>query len=286
MKLISENVFLKDYYFYRAGGTARYLACPKTAQELSGILEWRRKKKVSYTLIGAGSNVLFSDDLFDGLVIVLAGLNRWIVRSRQRVICGAGVPLHCLIEFTALSGLAGLENLYGIPGSTGGSCLMNAGAFGSEISDNLEKVEVLDSEGRVLTLSRGEIEFGYRKSSLDGYIVLSAEFLLKYADPMSLRKKIDLRASKRDEKQPVESCSCGSVFKRPENNYAGTLIESCGLKGLRIGDAEVSEKHANFIINRGNATSLDIYRLIKYVKDVVYRQKGVLLEEEVKLINF
>ncbi|MEC9492538.1 UDP-N-acetylmuramate dehydrogenase [Flexistipes sp.] len=286
MKLISENVFLKDYYFYRAGGTARYLACPETAQELSGILEWRRKKGVSYTLIGAGSNVLFSDDLFDGLVIVLAGLNRWIVRSRQRVICGAGVPLHCLIEFTALSGLAGLENLYGIPGSTGGSCLMNAGAFGSDISDNLEKVEVLDSEGRVLTLSRGEIEFGYRKSSLDGYIVLSAEFLLKYADPLSLKKKIDLTASKRDEKQPVESCSCGSVFKRPENNYAGTLIESCGLKGLRIGDAEVSEKHANFIVNKGNATSLDIYRLIKYVKDTVYNQKGILLEEEVKLINF
>ena len=163
---------------------------------------------------------------------------------------------------------------------------MNAGAFGSEIADNLKSVEVLNSEGKVLQLNREEIEFGYRKSSLKGYIVLNAEFDLKYGDSSSLRKKMDLTASKRDEKQPVEFCSCGSVFKRPENNYAGTLIESCGLKGSRIGDAEVSEKHANFIINKGNASSSDIYRLIKYVKDVVYRQKGTLLQEEVKLINF
>ncbi len=286
MNLISENIPLKDYYFYRAGGVARYLARPKTTEELIEVLKWRKSKGCSYIVIGAGSNVLFSDDLFDGLVIVLSGLNRWIIRSRHRVICGAGVPLHCLIEFTALSGLAGLENLYGIPGSTGGSCLMNAGAFGSEIADNLKSVEVLNSEGKVLQLNREEIEFGYRKSSLKGYIVLNAEFDLKYGDSSSLRKKMDLTASKRDEKQPVEFCSCGSVFKRPENNYAGTLIESCGLKGSRIGDAEVSEKHANFIINKGNASSSDIYRLIKYVKDVVYRQKGTLLQEEVKLINF
>ncbi|WP_273267045.1 UDP-N-acetylmuramate dehydrogenase [Flexistipes sinusarabici] len=286
MKLISENIPLKDFYFYRAGGVARYLARPKTTEELSEVLKWRQKKGISYIVIGAGSNVLFSDNLFDGLVIVLAGLNRWIIRSSNCVICGAGVPLHCLIEFTALSGLAGLENLYGIPGSTGGSCLMNAGAFGAEISDNLVKVEVLNSEGNVLQVNRGEIDFGYRKSSLGEYIVLSAKFALKYADPLSLRKKMDLTASKRDEKQPVEFSSCGSVFKRPENNYAGTLIESCGLKGLRIGDAEVSEKHANFIINKGNASSSDIYRLIKYVKDTVYNQKGVLLEEEVRLINF
>jgi len=286
MKLISENIPLKDFYFYRAGGIARYLARPKTTEELFDVLKWQQWKGCPHIVIGAGSNVLFSDDLFEGLVIVLEGLNRWIIKSSNRVICGAGVPLHCLIEFTALSGLSGLENLYGIPGSTGGSCLMNAGAFGSEIADNLEEVEVLSSEGHVFKLSREEIKFGYRKSSLGEYIILSAEFALKYADPLSLRKKIDLTASQRNEKQPVEFCSCGSVFKRPENNYAGTLIESCGLKGLRIGDAEVSEKHANFIVNKGNATSLDIYRLIKYVKDTVYNQKGILLEEEVKLINF
>jgi len=286
MKLISENIPLKDFYFYRAGGIARYLACPKTTEELMEVLKWQEEKGASYIIIGAGSNILFSDELFDGLVVVLAGLNRWIVRKNQRVICGAGVSLHTLIEFTALAGLAGLENLYGIPGSIGGSCIMNAGAFGSEISDHLHKVEVLDKKGDILQLSRREIEFGYRTSSLGEYIVLSAEFLLKYADPLLLKKKMDLTASKRDKKQPLEFCSCGSVFKRPEDNYAGTLIESCGLKGLRMGDAEVSEKHANFIINKGSARSADVYNLIKYVKDTVYKQKGVLLEEEVKLINF
>lgn len=286
MRLINEYVPLKDYYFYRAGGTARYLASPKTNRELVQVLQWIKLHELHYIIVGSGSNVLFSDNLYDGVVIVLNGLNKWITRRNNFVTCGAGVPLEKLVYFAVSVGLAGLENLYGIPGSVGGSCLMNAGAFDSEIADNLFRVEVLDRNTKVLKLGKNDIVFGYRNSSLQGYIVLSAEFELSYGEYPVLKKQIALTASKRMEKQPLEYSSCGSVFKRPENNYAGSLIEKCGLKGIRIGDAEVSGKHANFIVNKGNASSEDIYRLIKYVKDTVYKQTGVLLDEEVKLINF
>lgn len=286
MKLINENIPLKDFYFYRAGGTARYLAIPATSGELSEILQWAESKKLNYAAIGSGSNILFSDNVFEGLVIVLGSLNKWIVKKANHIKCGGGVNLNSLIEFTAAAGLKGLEKLYGIPGSVGGSCIMNAGAFGYEISDPLTIVEVMDKYGNKKTLHKNDIKFGYRHSSLTGFFLLSASFDLLQKSSAEIKKDIYSIDSKRNEKQPLEYYSCGSVFKRPENDYAGRLIESCGLKGLSIGGAEVSPKHANFIVNKGNASSSDIYRLIKYVKDVIYRQKGILLEEEVKLINF
>lgn len=286
--VIENNIYLKDYTSYKTGGKALYFADCKSSQDVACALKFASDNKLKYEVIGGGSNLLISDDGYNGLIICTKNLNQYIInKGNGHVKCGVGIVLADLVLYACNHGLGGMEAMAGIPGSTGGACKMNAGAFNQEIKDTLLNVTYMDSDGSVITIKNEEIGFAYRKSpALNGKIVLSAEFLYKMADVETLlntRKEI---LDRRKEKQPLHKPSCGSVFKRPEGNYAGTLIEKCGLKGYSIGGAMVSTKHANFILNENNATSSDIYNLIQHVINEVHKQTGITLEPEVRMIGF
>ena len=267
---------------YRTGGISRYFIEPYNIYELFTALKFAKDK--TFFILGAGSNVLFSDKLFDGVVISLKKLNRYVIIKNDELICGAGCLLDSVINFSISNNLSGLENLSGIPGSVGGAIYMNAGAFDIEIKDFLTSVKIMDFSGGIKIYKRNDLNFAYRSSGLKDEIVVEAIFTLRKGNYLE-NKRVEI-LKKRGEKQPLEYPSCGSVFKRPKEGFAGALIENCGLKGYSIGGAEVSKKHANFIINKGNATSSDIYNLINYVKEAVYKKYGIILEEEVKLVNF
>lgn len=268
---------------YKTGGPAKYFAEPKNNAELEYVWDFVKEKNTKYIVIGNGTNILFDDEGYDGLVISLRKLNKYIILDGEEVYVGAGILLDDLVRYTITNSLAGLERLSGIPGTIGGAIYMNAGAFDSEIKDVVESVEVF-KEGKFVHLSKEEITFSYRKSSITDEIVTSVILRLSYSKDDLFKIRNDI-LGRRDEKQPLEYPSCGSVFKRPPGTYAGKLIEECGLKGFTIGGAKVSEKHSNFIINFDNATSKDIKDLIFYVKNVVYEKTGVMLEEEVKIIE-
>ncbi|MCX8084291.1 MAG: UDP-N-acetylmuramate dehydrogenase [Calditerrivibrio sp.] len=281
--LIIANEPLSKHNSYRTGGRARFFAAPKSSDELRFVLDFSEKQGLKKIIIGRGTNLLFDDEGFDGIVISTKNLNRYTVLDGCTVLCGAGVLLDDLVAFTVAYGLSGLENLSGIPGTVGGAIFMNAGAFDCEVKDTVAFVDVLKG-GVIARLYRDDIAFEYRKTSLKDEIVLSVSFLLnKKKEPLGEIREDILK--RRSEKQPLEYPSCGSVFKRPFGTYAGKLIEECGLKGYTIGGAQVSEKHANFIINMGNATSSDIKKLISFVKEKVFEKFGVVLEEEVKIIG-
>lgn len=286
--IIKENVFLKDYTSYKTGGPAKYFAECYNNDDVRQALDFACSNKLDYEVIGGGSNLLISDNGYNGLIICTAKLNRYIINyGNNTVKCGAGVSLADLVYYACSHGLSGMESMAGIPGSTGGAVKMNAGAYNQEIKDTNIKAALMDKNGSIIIKTNEEIGYGYRLSpGTNGYIVLWAEFLYGRKESEELintRKEI---LAKRKEKQPLHKPSCGSVFKRPEGNYAGTLIEKCGLKGCRIGGAEVSEKHANFILNEDNASSSDIYNLILHIQKTVYDKTGIKLEPEVRMIGF
>ena len=287
--VINKNVSLKDYTSYKTGGNALYFADCISSDDVYYALKFARDNNLSYEVIGGGSNLLVSDDGYNGLIVCTKNLNRYIINTGKNILkCGAGIVLADLVLYACNHSLSGMEAMAGIPGSTGGACKMNAGAFNQEIKDTLLTVTFMNKDGSITTLENQEVGFGYRKSeALKDKIVLSAEFLYKNdktsEELLNIRKEI---LEKRKEKQPLHKPSCGSVFKRPEGNYAGTLIEKCGLKGCSIGGAVVSTKHANFILNENNATSSDIYNLIQHVIKEVKSQTGITLEPEVRLIGF
>lgn len=287
--VIEKNVSLKYYTSYKTGGNALYFADCISSDDVLSALKFASDNNLSYEVIGGGSNLLVSDDGYNGLIICTKNLNRYIINTGKNILkCGAGIVLADLVLYACNHSLSGMEAMAGIPGSTGGACKMNAGAFNQEIKDTLLTVTFMNKDGSITTLKNQEVGFGYRKSqALKDKIVLSAEFLYKNdktsEELLNIRKEI---LEKRKEKQPLHKPSCGSVFKRPEGNYAGTLIEKCGLKGYSIGGAAVSTKHANFILNENNATSSDIYNLIQHVINEVKSQTGITLEPEVRLIGF
>lgn len=288
MNLIRENVSLKDYTSYKTGGPAKYFAEPCSTSQLKSVLEYAENNEINYEVIGGGSNLLVSDEGYDGLIICTDKLNRYIVNYGKGILqCGAGVSLAEFVLYAVNHGLKGIENMAGIPGTTGGAVKMNAGAYGTEVKDVLINAVVMDNKGKIEILSNEDICFGYRISKgIGNRIVLEGEFKLENGNADELfevRKQI---LEKRREKQPLHKPSCGSVFKRPEGNYAGTLIESCGLKGFRIGGAVVSEKHANFILNEDNAKSSDIKSIIDHVIYTVNKKTGITLEPEVRMIGF
>lgn len=286
--LILKNIILNKYTTYGAGGAADFFSVPKNNAELAEVLDWALKNGITFEIIGGGSNLLISDKGYRGLIICMARLNRFIINKGSGVItAGAGLTLRELVKYTVNKGLSGMEYMSGIPGSLGGAIKMNAGAYGAEIKDTLIKAVVTDKRGNIREKTPADIDFGYRKSpGLDNCIVLSGEFLFKQALKEELEEIKTSILKKRKEKQPLHKPSCGSVFKRPEGNYAGTLIESCGLKGYRIGGAMVSHKHANFILNEDNASASDIKNLIDYITEKVEAEKGVRLEPEVRMIGF
>lgn len=280
------NESMKRHTSFRAGGNAAWFAQPETAGELSALTAACKKTGAPWYVVGNGSNLLVSDSGFDGLIISTGKLDRLEV-SGESLTAGAGVLLSKAAAEALKAGLTGLEFAAGIPGSTGGAAVMNAGAYGSEMKDVLKSVVVLTESGRVEKIPAEELELGYRTSAVskNGWIVLEAEFSLKRGDPAEIRARMDDLAARRREKQPLEYPSAGSTFKRPEGYFAGKLIEDAGLKGFSVGGASVSEKHAGFVINRGDATASDIYRLCREVRKKVLETFGVSLELEVKLLG-
>ncbi|MBQ5869588.1 MAG: UDP-N-acetylmuramate dehydrogenase [Lachnospiraceae bacterium] len=271
---------------FRAGGAARWFAVPETAEELKAVLAACRKADTPWYVIGNGSNLLVSDKGFPGVIISTDKFDRLEVNGTE-ITVGAGVMLSKLSNTAYKAGLTGLEFAAGIPGTVGGACVMNAGAYGSEMINVLQSVTVLTPEGTVETLPAEKLELGYRTSVIPkkGYLVLEAVMSLTEGNMEESKALMDDLAFRRKDKQPLEFPSAGSTFKRPAGHFAGKLIEDCGLKGFTVGGAQVSEKHAGFVINKGGATASDIYNLCKEVEKRVKAEFGVSLEMEVKLLG-
>ena len=237
--------------------------------------------------MGNGSNLLVSDQGFPGTVVDMGRGFTSIRTEGEKVFADSGLLLSQIARKACETGLSGLEFAAGIPGSLGGAVVMNAGAYGSEMKDVLESVRVLTPEGKERRIPAEELELGYRTSAVqkNGYVVLGAVFSLKPAPREEIRARMDELAAARREKQPLEYPSGGSTFKRPEGYFAGKLIQDAGLKGFRIGDAQVSEKHCGFVINRGQALAADVMAVCRCVSDTVYRQTGIRLEMELKTLG-
>ena len=271
---------------FRAGGAAEWFVIPETVEELKAVLAVCRKADIPWYVVGNGSNLLVSDKGFPGVIISTGKFDRLEVNGTE-ITVGAGVMLSRLANTAYKAGLAGLEFAAGIPGTVGGACVMNAGAYGSEMKQVLKTVTVLTAEGNVETLPAEVLELGYRTSVIPkrGYLVLGAVVSLSAGKMDEIKTVMDDLAFRRKDKQPLEFPSAGSTFKRPEGYFAGKLIEDCGLKGFSVGGAQVSEKHAGFVINKGGATATDIYHLCKEVEKRVRARFDVSLEMEVKLVG-
>ena len=280
--LLRENAPLREYCSMRVGGPARLAAFPETAEELAALLRAGGRRVV----LGGGSNVLFPDEGYDGTVIFTTRLCG-LTADGGMLSAQAGVPLSAAARRALECGLGGLAFAYGIPGTVGGGVYMNAGAYGGQIADCLVRATLLDAAGEPRVVPASELALGYRSSALmDGdWTLLSADFALVPAPPEEIRAEMERNMQARREKQPLEYPSCGSTFKRPPGQYAGALIERCGLKGCTVGGAQVSEKHAGFVVNRGDATSADVRALIAHIQRVVAEKTGVLLECEVRIID-
>jgi UDP-N-acetylmuramate dehydrogenase len=284
MLKIVENVRLADKTSYRIGGPARYYAEPRSEGEVVDACRFAGDRGMPYFILGNGSNVLISDAGFDGLAVNLSKYFSALTWDGSTAFVLGGFPLDALAAAAAERGCAGIEVLSGIPGTVGGAVVMNAGAFDADISQTLRSARVLRvSTHTIETVSAKDLGLGYRTSALKGCgdVVLAVTFDFKPDDAARLKSSRDEIIGRRRAKQPVDSPSCGSVFKRPPDGYAGTMIESCGLKGFRVGMAEVSEKHANFIINTGSAKAEDVRKVISHVQKTVFEKHGVLLEPEV-----
>lgn len=281
---VLENEPLARHTTFRVGGPADVLFLPESAQELQRAMELAREAGEDCLVIGNGSNLLVRDGGVRGLVIKLAGPMSGVSVEGTAIRAQAGASLSQVSRAALQASLTGLEFASGIPGSLGGALAMNAGAYGGELSQVVREAMVL-MDGRVQTLSREELAMGYRTTRVlrEGGIVLSAVLDLKEGDASQIAETMDDLNRRRREKQPLSFPSAGSTFKRPEGYFAGALIEQAGLKGYAIGGAQVSEKHAGFLINRGGATASDLLRLIEYVQERVYAQSGVRLETEVRI---
>lgn len=286
--VVLENEPLSKYTSFKIGGNAAALIIVEEANALSELYSKCSKIGVPCFVIGNGSNLLIDDSGYNGIVFKLEGSFRKItITDENTVKCGAGTSLAKLCKFALEHHLSGLEFAWGIPGTVGGAAFMNAGAYGGEMKDVVESSAYISNDGTLGTLSAEEMQFSYRHSvySEKDSIITSVTFKLKPDDYESIRSRMDDFMTRRRTKQPLEFPSAGSVFKRPEGYFAGGLIEECSLKGYSIGDAQVSEKHAGFIINKGNATCKDVCDLIKHIQDTVFEQKGVKLECEVKHVK-
>ena len=266
-----ENISLKKYNTYRIDILAKYMVFPKNAKELIELINFARTNNIKYMILGNGSNVIFNTTYYDGIIIKLDNFNNMTIKG-NKVYAEAGFSLIKLAISTINAGLSGLEFACGIPGTVGASISMNAGAYNLDISNSLESISVLTPQNKIITLNKKNLEFSYRDSFLkrnSDYVVLSANFLLKEGNREEMLLQMEERKKRRKDTQPLEYPSAGSVFRNPPSMYAGELIEKCNLKGYCIGDATVSTKHANFIVNKGNATGKDIVSLINKIKEEV-----------------
>lgn len=272
---------------FRLGGPARRMACPDSAEAMAALLDLAEERGWPWLAVGNGSNLLVSDRGVDRLVLHTGGLEQ-VERTGERTIrAGAGLSLARLAVFAQRNSLAGLAFAHGIPGSLGGAVCMNAGAYGGEMSQIVSAVEAWFPGRGLRRLSSEELDFGYRHSLFSDHpgVVLAAELTLSPGDGAEIKAQMEELIRRRREKQPLEYPSAGSTFKRPEGHFAGALIEQCGLKGAAVGGAQVSEKHAGFVINAGGATCADVLGLIRRIQDTVFAQTGVRLEPEVRVVE-
>ena len=279
---------LAKHSSFRIGGPARRLALPRTGEELTRLAALGADCGADPLVLGNGTNVLFPDEGLDRLVISTREMTRLWRKGERELTAEAGLSLARLASYARQIALSGLEFAHGIPGSVGGAVVMNAGAYGGEMKDVLTGAEILFPGEGVRRLTCGELALGYRRSLLTdmpGAVVLSASFRLTPGDGEEIGRRMEELMARRMASQPLEYPSAGSTFKRPEGYFAGTLIDQAGLKGLRIGGAAVSEKHAGFIINMGGATCADVTELIRRVQQTVLEKNGVLLEPEVRIIR-
>ncbi|WP_312474671.1 UDP-N-acetylmuramate dehydrogenase [Neobacillus sp.] len=283
---IKTNEPLSNYTFTKTGGKGDLIITPKTYQEVQNVYKYSLKHNIPTTILGNGSNLIIKDGGIRGIVLILTTMNN-IHLSNNKIKAQSGAGIIEVSRFALKNSLSGLEFACGIPGSIGGALHMNAGAYGGVVSDVLQEALVLDTNGDFLTLSKNEMELDYRKSSIaqNGYLVLEATFGLTPGKFNEIKTKMDDLTFLRESKQPLEYPSCGSVFKRPPGYFAGKLIQDSGLQGKQIGGAQVSKKHAGFIVNVGSATSTDYLKLISYIQNTVNAKFGVVLEPEVKILG-
>ena len=284
---VTTNEPLSKHTTFRIGGPAEVFVRPQTNKELLSICKACKTNGIMLTIIGGGANVLVPDEGIPGVVLATTGLTRIeVCKDEKEIAAGAGVNLAALAKAAMNAGLSGLEFLSGIPGTVGGAVYMNAGAFGHDMGEVI-KVALILMDGEILWMTNEDMIFGYRKSFIEthGGILMEAVFKLKPGNPGIIQKEMQELNRRRKETQPLEHPSAGSAFKRPEGFYAGKLIEEAGLKGFTIGGAQVSEKHAGFIVNRGGATAEDVISLIKEIRRRVHEASGVWLQPEIQLLG-
>lgn len=285
---LEYNVPMCKYTSFKVGGNAAVLININSIFSLQKIIKACKEDGTPFLVLGNGSNVLVRDGGIDGIVIRLGSdFSRITLIDENTISAEAGASLKSICMFALEHSLTGLEFAYGIPGTLGGAVYMNAGAYGGEMKDVLSSVSHIDLNGETGELSKGKLDLSYRHSAYtdNGFVITSAKIVLKKGNYSDIKSKMNELLSKRKEKQPIEFPSAGSTFKRPEGYFAGALIEDSGLKGKCIGGAQVSEKHAGFIINKNKASATDILDLIKFVQDAVFEKHGVRLETEVKIIG-
>ena len=272
---------------FRVGGPADFFVTPKAKEEVRDVIRICKEAGMPYYIIGNGSNLLVSDAGYRGVIVQIYKEMNEVKVEGDLVKAQAGALLSGIAAKALGAELSGFEFASGIPGTIGGACVMNAGAYGGEMKDVLESVTVLTGEGKIIELGRNELELGYRTSVIakKGYIVLGAVLKLERGDGEKIKTYMDELKEKRVTKQPLEYPSAGSTFKRPEGYFAGKLIEDAGLRGFQVGGAQVSEKHCGFVINRDHATAADIMELMRQVQSRVKENSGVDLEPEVKRLG-
>ena len=286
----SEVLFnepLKKYSFTKTGGNAEVLVRVKTEEDFQNIIKYSYDHEIELTILGNGSNVLISDTGISGIVVITSDMNNIELSEENILSCYAGTTLKELTDFCIENSLTNLEFSCGIPGSVGGAIFMNAGAYGGEMKEVVEKVEVFDRKGNKKVYSNEDMNFSYRHSVIQetGEIISKVYFKMIDGNKEEIIARVNELNKVREEKQPLEYPSCGSVFKRPVGYFAGKLIQDAGLQGLTVGGAQVSTKHAGFMVNINNATCEDYKNLIKKVQEEVFKHSGVELECEVKVLG-
>lgn len=284
-----ENEPMSAHTTFKIGGPADMFVQPASEEALAKLIVFCKEKEIPFYVLGNGSNLLVSDLGVEGVVIHIAGgFADFSVGGTNEIICGSGLRLSLLCSYALENRLTGLEFAWGIPGLVGGAVYMNAGAYDSEISNVITECRCVNMDGKIETLTLDKMKLGYRTSVFKekkNRVITSAKFQLFPGDTEEIRGRMDELMMRRKSKQPLEFPSAGSTYKRPTGNFAGTLIEMCGLKGFTIGGAQVSEKHAGFVINRGDATASDVRRVIEAVSEKVFLETSIKLEPEVEFIG-
>ena len=282
-----ENEPLAEHCTFKIGGPARVFVAPQEEEQLCKAILLCTDLRLPYYLLGNGSNILFADEGWSGVILDTSALKSSIQREGCTLRAGAGTLLSSLCREALRAGLTGLEFAYGIPGTVGGAVYMNAGAYGGELKDVLTRVRYLNQEGQIVCAEAAELDLSYRHSIFEenGGCILSAEFRLTPGDPAEIQAKMEDLMGRRRDKQPLDKPSAGSTFKRPAGAFAGALIDQCGLRGYRHGGAAISEKHCGFVVNLGGASCADVLALCDEVRDIVQEKTGYLLEKEIRVVK-